>query len=231
MRPLAFAALLTTFGCLAQESAPGTSGPAVIVVPVGTKIPLRLISPLASKTAQTGDAVHAEAAFPVTVANHVAIPPGTYLEGVIDQVTRRGSHAGFTMHFTHMVFNNGYTVTLSAATAETRRAGLLPAGDPAPGGPDGMAGGMALQQPTAPTVTQTSLPGPNKGLIIGLSVGSAAAAVITTVILARRGSDVYMRSGWRFEMVLTDPLMLDWAKVAAAMATATANANGNPSPQ
>jgi hypothetical protein len=228
MRLLAFAAILTTFGCLAQDSAPGTGGTTVIIVPVGTKIPLRLTSPLASKTAQTGDAVHAEAAFPVTVANHVAIPPGTYLEGVIDQVIRRGRHAGFTMHFTHMVYSNGYTVTLSGATAETRRAGLLPAGDPraaAPAGPDGMAGGMALQQPTAPTVTQPSLPGPNKGVIIGLGVGSAAAAAITTVILARRGGDVYMRAGWRFEMVLADPLSLDWAKVSAAMA------NANPSPQ
>jgi len=228
MRLLALTALLTTFGCLAQESAPGISGPAVIVVPAGTKMPLRLTSPLASKTAQTGDAVHAEAAFPVTVANHVAIPPGTYLEGVIDQVIRRGRHAGFTMHFTHMVYSNGYTVTLSGATAETRRAGLLPAGDPlaaAPANPDGMAGGMALQQPTSPTITQPSMPGPSKGLFIGIGVGTAAAAVIAAVIFGRRGGDVYMRAGWRFEMVLADPLSLDWAKVAAAMA------NANPSPQ
>jgi hypothetical protein len=139
--------------------------------------------------------------------NTVAIPPGTYLDGVIDQVTRRGSHAGFTMHFTHMVFTNGYTVSLSAATADTR-AGLLP------------TGGMAFQS-TTPTVSQPSLPGPSRGAIIGLGVGSAVAAAAAAVIFGRRGGDLYMRAGWRFEMVLADPLSLDAEKVAAAVANPT----------
>ncbi len=107
MRLFAFAALLTAFGCQAQEPAQPAAGAPAITVPAGTKVPLRLTSPLGTKTARPGDTVHAEAAFPVTVSNKVAIPPGTYLDGVIDQVTRRGSHAGFTMHFTNMVFANG----------------------------------------------------------------------------------------------------------------------------
>jgi len=203
MRLLAFATLLaaSALGCLAQES------PA-ITLPAGTKVPLRLASPLATKTARPGDAVHAEAAFPVTASNTVAIPPGTYLQGVVDQVTRRGSHAGFTMHFTHMVFSNGYTVSLSAATADTR-AGLSRPGD-------SMAGGMAFQSTPAPP--QPSLPGPGRGMIIGLGVGSAVAATVVALILGRRGGDVYLKAGWRFEMVLVEPLSLDAAKVAAAVA-------------
>lgn len=120
MRLLAFTTLLTALGCLAQQSTPPAARSPAVTLPAGTKVPLRLTSPLGTKTARPGDAVHADAAFPVTASNTVAIPPGTYLEGVIDQVTRRGSHAGFTMHFTHMVFTNGYTVALSAATADTR---------------------------------------------------------------------------------------------------------------
>jgi|HubBroStandDraft_1064217.scaffolds.fasta_scaffold01619_9 hypothetical protein len=211
MRLLAFTALLTALGCLAQESPP-------IEVPAGTRVPLRLTSPLGTKTAQPGDAVHAEAAFPVTAGNTVAIPPGTYLEGVIDRVTRRGRHAGFTIHFTHMVFNNGYTVTLSGAHADTRRAGLLPQGDPsAAAGADGMAGGMALQ-PTSTTVPQPQRPGPNYDAAIGLTAGSAAVGIAVMAILIHRGTDLYLRAGWRFEMVLADPLSLDAAKVAAAVA-------------
>jgi len=223
MRMFVFTALLTALGCLAQQAAP-PAGPPAIAVPAGTKVPLRLTSPLGTKTAQAGDAVHAEAAFPVTASNTVAIPPGTYLEGVIDQVTRRGKHAGFTMHFTNMVFTNGYTVALSAATADTR-ACLVRTGDPvaaASAGSYAMAGGMALQS-TPPTVSQPSLPGPNKGLIIGIGAGSAVAATAVAVVLARRGGDVYMRAGWRFEMVLASPLALDAAKVAAAVA--------NPAPR
>jgi hypothetical protein len=223
MRLLACTALLTALGCLAQESTPAAAGSPAITLPAGTKVPLRLTSPLGTKTARPGDAVHAEAAFPVTAANTVAIPPGTYLEGVIDQVTRRGRHAGFTMHFARMVFTNGYTVALSAATADTR-AGLLRTGDPlaaASANPDALAGGMALQ--STPTVSQPPMPGPNKGLFIGIGAGSAAAAVVVGVILGRRGGDLYLKAGWRFEMVVADTLSLDAEKVAAAVA--------NPSPR
>ncbi len=224
MRLLMFTALLTML-CSAQQSGPPAAGAQAVNIPAGTKVALRLTSPLATKTARVGDAVHAEAAFPVTASNTVAIPPGTYVDGVIDQVTRRGAHAGFTMHFTHMVFNNGYTVALSSATADTRRAGLLTTGDPtaaASANPAGVSEAMALQ-PTTPTVTPPPMPGPGKGLIIGLGVGSAAAATVVAVIFARRGGDLYLKAGWRFEMVLADPLSLDAAKVAAAVA--------NPAPQ
>jgi len=220
MRLLALTALLTSLGCLAQQSVP-PAGAAAIVVPAGTKVPLRLTSPLATKTARVGDAVHAEVAFPVTASNTVAIPPGTYVEGAVDQVTRRGAHAWFTMHFTRMVFNTGYTVALSAATASTGRAGLLPAADPlasASASTDALVGGMALQSPTTPTVTPPPMPGPSRGLIIGLGVGSAVAAVATAVIFGRRGGDLYLKAGWRFEMLLADALSLDAVKVAAAVA-------------
>jgi|ERR1017187_5393508 hypothetical protein len=218
MRLLAFTTLLTALGCLAQQSTPPAARSPAVTLPAGTKVPLRLTSPLGTKTARPGDAVHADAAFPVTASNTVAIPPGTYLEGVIDQVTRRGSHAGFTMHFTHMVFTNGYTVALSAATADTR-AGLLRTGDPwatASANPDALAGGMALQ--STPTLSQPPMPGPSKGLFIGIGAGSAPAAVIVAVVLGHRGGDLYLRAGWRFEMVLADPLSLDAEKVAAAVA-------------
>jgi hypothetical protein len=217
MRLLAFATLPTALalGCLAQEPAPPAAGSPAITVAAGTKVPLRLTSPLGTKTARPGDAVHAEAAFPVTALNTVAIPPGTYLDGVIDQVTRRGSHAGFTMHFTHMVFSNGYTVSLSAATADTR-AGLLRTGDP----PAAASGGMGFQS-TPPTLSPPPMPGPSRGAIIGLVAGSAVAATAVAVILGRRGGDLYLRAGWRFEMVLTDPLSLDAEKVAAAVASPT----------
>ena len=90
MRMLAATALLTALGCLAQQPAPPAAASPAITVPAGTKIPLRLTSPLGTKTAQAGDAVHAEAAFPVTAGSTVAIPPGTYVEGVIDEVRSAG---------------------------------------------------------------------------------------------------------------------------------------------
>jgi hypothetical protein len=199
---------------MAQESAPPS-----ITLPAGTKVPLRLTAPLGTKTARPGDAVRAEVAFPVTTGNAVAIPPGSYVEGAIDQVTRSGRHAGFTMRFTTLVYSNGYTVPLSAATADTRAALVRPV-DPsaaAPVSPDAMPGAMALQS-TTPTVTAPPMPGPNRGLMIGIGVGSAVAAVVAAAAFGHRGGTVYLNTGWKFEMTLANPLSLDAAKVAAAVA-------------
>lgn len=219
MRPLIPTALLTALACLAQSPAPAS-----ITVPAGTKVPLRLTAALGTGTARPGDAVRAEVAFPVTASNAVAIPAGTYAEGVIDQVTRRGRHAGFIMHFTTLVFSNGYTVPLSAATADTRAA-LLRTVEPPPGAPaspDAVPGAMALQ-PTTPTVTAPPMPGPRPGLMIGIGLGSAAAAVIVGLAVGHRGGTLYLKTGSPFEMTLANPLSLDAAKVAAAVAM--------PSPQ
>jgi hypothetical protein len=46
---------------------------------------------------------------------------------------------------------------------------------------------------------------------------------VVGILLARRGGDLYLRAGWKFDMVLADPLSLDATKVAAAVA--------NPVPQ
>jgi hypothetical protein len=183
-------------------------------------VQLRLTSPLGTTTARPGDAVRAEVAFPVTASNTVAIPAGTFVEGAIDQVTRTGRRAGFTMHFVKLVFVNGYTVPLPGATADTRTAAARPVrpSDSAPAGPDAVAGAMAFQTTTTSTVTPPPMPGPGKGALIGIAVGAAAAAVVTVIALGHRGSPVYRKTGWKFEMTLAAPLTLDASKVAAAVA-------------
>jgi len=219
MRPIGFTIAFIATTCLAQEPA-APAAPATIAVPAGTKVQLRLTSPLGSTTAHPGDAVRAEVAFPVTASNTVAIPAGTFVEGAIDQVTRTGRHAGFTMHFTKLVFVNGYTVPLTAATADTRTALSRPPAPPSgtPAGPDTVAGAMSFQTTTTPTLTPPSMPGPGKGALIGIAVGAAAALTVTVIALSHRGSPVYLKTGWKFEMTLAAALSLDAAKVAAAVA-------------
>jgi hypothetical protein len=64
---------------------------------------LALTSPILAKTAKGGDSVYAQAVFPVAVNNQMAIPPGTYVQGQIDTLTRPGwlsPHAQFHIHLT-----------------------------------------------------------------------------------------------------------------------------------
>lgn len=196
---------LSAWGCLAQEH--------LITVPAGTKIPLTLTSALGTETARPGDPVRAETTFPLAVGANVAIPTGSYAEGVIDKVKKRGRNAGFDVNFTRLIFANGYTVSLAGsstvpgAARPASPAGPAPAAAPAPG--------MASHLQATPGLTPLPSVGPNKGLIIGLVASGVAAAVITGVAFGRRGGGVYLDVGSALEMVLASPLPLDAAKLPA----------------
>ena len=77
-----------------------------------------------------GDSVYAETVFPVAVNNQMAIPLGTYVQGQIDTLTPPGwlsPHAQFQMHFTKIIFADGYTVELPGSqNARNRAARLAP---------------------------------------------------------------------------------------------------------
>lgn len=248
MRRMAIVALLSATGCLAQEAAPPQSPvtavqeqtPAAaqqltITVPAGTRIPVKLTYSLWSKTARTGDAVHAVTVFPVTVDTTVAIPAGTYVEGVVDKVAKRASanRPALQMHFTRLVFVNGYAVPLEDATSEAKNG--EPGVRPSTASPEGegfqesarpaslsIAGNsFAAQQP--PVVTPPPMPGPSMGKVVGISMGASVALVVTMVLLGRhRGGYTLLDSGAQLEMVLQNPVTLDGEQVAAAVATPSA---------
>jgi hypothetical protein len=105
-----------------QPALAGTSQNATITIPAGTKIVLALTSPVWANTAKTGDAIYSSAAFPVEASNQIAIPPGTYAQGQIDSLSRpkgRSSRAEFQIHFTKLIFVNGYTVLLPSVPLVT----------------------------------------------------------------------------------------------------------------
>jgi len=99
-----------------NSAAPSTGD---VTLPVGTRIQLYLTNPLYSRTAQVGDVVHAEVAFPVVIANQLAIPRGAYAQGTVTRVTHGGfvHHAKIEMQFTSIIFENGYQLPLNGATA------------------------------------------------------------------------------------------------------------------
>src|ERR1700730_16161386 len=72
----------------AQAQAPPETPQQALTGPAGTRVPMTLTSPMRSNTTHQGDAVRAVAAFPVTVGKQVAIPAGTYFEGLIDRVVK-----------------------------------------------------------------------------------------------------------------------------------------------
>jgi hypothetical protein len=237
MRLLLIAVLLTATDCVAQEpttqaqqeappvqtQAPPEAEKQTITIPAGTRVPLALTYPMRARATKKGDSVRAVTAFPVTVGKQVAIPAGSYVEGTIDRVLKSGptGHAGLQMHFTRIVFTNGYNVPLDGATAEAK------AGSTGASIPESSASGTSsatgyaegFQQPPPPTPPPLPRLGPSPGVIAGSVLGVGAAVTVVAVLVGRhRAGDIVFDTGYQFEMVLETSLVLDADRVAAAVA-------------
>jgi hypothetical protein len=164
----------------AQDAPPA---PSSIFLPPGTAVALTLISPIKSRSTKPGDTVRAAVAFPVTVGNQIAIPVGTYVEGVVNTVSPHPSHSqspNVKVHFTRLLFANGYSVPLDAMNSEAMKIDPIAnhsretyeiayGGDGAPYLGEGFSG----QQEPPPLPPLPSLPsnGPSAGVLIGVTVG------------------------------------------------------------
>jgi hypothetical protein len=211
MRRIVAAILLTAWAGMAQEVAAkppqsDVQGPPqtsttnqkpTIIIPAGTKVALALTSPLWAKTAKVGDSVYSTTSFPVAVGNDMAIPPGTYVEGKIDALTRptwRSSHAEFQLHFTKLVFANGYTVELPDVIENASGAGR-----------QGVPGNATGSQPAANV-------GPSRSKSTDIE---AAIARVYVEVTSR--NDILLDNGAPIEMLLQSPLSLNAEPVAEAV--------------
>jgi hypothetical protein len=197
MRRLAIATLLSSLACAAQTAplpqnlqgrpqAVSATSKSRIVVPAGTTVALALTRPVLTKTANPGDSIYAETVFPVAVNNQMAIPPGTYVEGQIDTLTRPGwlsPHAHFQIHFTKIIFAAGYTIQLRGTQS------------------------MANVQP--PASTASAVTGKHNA-----RAEDVIAAVADTYVDVSSASDVLLDNGSQIEMILQVPLRLNAASVA-----------------
>lgn len=178
--------------------------------------------------------MRAVVAFPVTIGTQLAIPAGTFVDGSVTGVTthpKAGQRTSFRVHFTRLVFSNGYSVTLNG---ENTQALLEPADTGAPA--NEVAELAPLQMPgmhfamgEGQEPTQPSLPrvGPNPAVIGGAVGGGMLALIIGMVVYAHHHANntdfVLYDAGWQFQMILDSPVALNAGQVAASAATPSAN--------
>jgi hypothetical protein len=229
----------TAFAAGPQTPAPGqasSGAPAqTITVPVGTVVPLTLVSQIKSKSTKVGDTVRAVVAFPITVGTQLAIPAGTYVEGVVTSLTAQAKtthQPDVQIHFTRLLYANGYTATLDAANTQARNEipgaispellskAVPPAGFGMGRAPIAFYGGEGFT--SRAQVTEPTLPPlPTTGRNIFIAVSSAMVAVFVTfmiVMLHHKNNSDYLLfdAGWQFQIALSSPLSLDAGQVAAA---------------
>jgi hypothetical protein len=225
----------------AQQTAAASQPPATtVVVPTGTLVPLNLVNPIKHKSSKPGDTVRATVAFPITVGDQIAIPAGTTVEGTIAAPAKGKKPANqppVVVHFTKLIYANGYTVTLDATNTAALTApplAALPSGvelaqleRPRLHGPAADPDPEPLYAPEPQTTTPTLPPlphlGPSVGEVVAISVTPFAALIGTLIILkANHAHSDYIveDAGWQFQLTLQSPLPVDVARVNAAAATA-----------
>ena len=189
------------------------------MLPPGTKLPLGLLRPLRVKP---GRDVYLQVTFPVTVGSEMIIPPGTYIQGVVEKIIskdRRHNRLEFEIRSATMIFLNGYTVPITGTVrVATANAALL---SPGPGNSHGQpVPAMAAVGGVAPPALPPLPPLPDIGksartAMIAIGVVGAVALTAGLVIAANRDPEIEV--GTPLEIVLPAPVFLDAGRVMAAV--------------
>jgi hypothetical protein len=188
------------------------------MLPPGTKLPLGLLRPLKLKA---GRDIYLQITFPVTVGNQMVIPPGTYIQGVVERIIRkdrRHYRLEFEVRSANMIFLNGYTVPISGTVNIATTNAALQAPSPRNGNeqPAAMAAVGGATTPGLPPLP----PLPDLGKTARtamIAIGAVGAVAVTTAIVLAAHSDPYVEVGTPLEIVLPAPLFLDAGRVIAAV--------------
>jgi hypothetical protein len=189
-----------------------------LTIPAGTMVPLSLKQAISTKTAKDGDPVYAETTFPYVVNERVVIPAGTYIQGKIEHAQRGGhvkGRAEVLIHFTSMIYPNGYTVMLGGSIENTPGADKTSMKD---------SEGTIRQDSDAGKKAKDAAGGATTGAVIGAVTNGAKGAGIGAGIggaaglavgMLSRGTDVRLEPGTSIEMEIQREITVDASRISS----------------
>jgi hypothetical protein len=248
------AIFLATLLCLAQQQPATKENPdsqssqmqagsesATVTIPAGTRIALVLTQPIQTRYVRRGDDIYAQVTSPVNSGNEVVIPPGTFVQGKVDKLGRKGGRAELRLQSMSITFPDGYVAPISGpVTLETgdgyawkdpgngRSAGAFAL--PLAGAGLGALIGHATASSQGSTITSTlpgctgpgctsSVTGPadtGRNAIIGAGIGGAIGAVASLALIFG-GHNFFIDVGAPIEMTLNQPVVLQQNEVGNAV--------------
>ena len=189
-----------------------------ITIPAGTRVPLVLKHAISSKSARVGQKIYCETTFPVAAENRLLIPAGTYVQGEVTGVKRSGrvkGRAEIQLHFTTLIFPNGYTVMLPGSLESVPGSDTTRMKDE-----EGTVEAESTKGRDVGTVASTAGTGAVIGAVASRGVkgaaigGLAGAAVGSAIGLFTRGDEVRLEAGSAVEMEFQRPVVLEELRLA-----------------
>jgi hypothetical protein len=217
---------------------------ASVAVPAGTRFALVLTQPIQTRYIHRGDDIYAQIVSPVTAGNEVVIPPGTFVQGKVDTIERRGGRGELHLQSMSITFPDGYTTPIAGPMTLESNDGYalkdpgkgrivgsfaLPAAGLGIGALIGHSVGGSPSTITSslppgctglpPACISSSMPGPSTTLrntAIGSMVGFAVGGV-ASLALVLNTHNFFLDVGSPVEMILQHPISLQEDEVAAAI--------------
>jgi hypothetical protein len=215
-----------------------------ITIPAGTHLAMVLTQPVQTRYIRRGDDIYAQVTSPVNAENQVVIPPGTFVQGMVDKIERHGGRGQVRLQSMSITFPDGYVTPISGPIVldttdgyaikdpgSKRGSGaiLLPLAGIGLGALIGHSVGKADS-----TVTSNFPPGCNppeflcitttnpvmgtkgKDAAIGASIGGAA-GMIGSIFVLMGSRHFYLDAGAPVQMTLQQPVTLPQNEVAKAV--------------
>lgn len=208
----------------ASPQAPAQNPPP-ITLPAGTPLVLVLTHPIDSKTMHRGDTVFAETTAPVLAEDQVVIPPGAFVQGKVEKLTRQGSRADLMMQSLSVALPDGSVINIKGPLEITSGEGTAWR-NPSDGAKAGAvlapliglglgtaigAAAHTTQTTTFAGMTMTSQS--LKGVTIGSITGLGAGTIVSFVLLAR-SRHFFVGEGSPLDMTLPRPVIVVSAQAA-----------------
>lgn len=191
-----------------KAAEPSKAETAAFEIARGTKIPLRVITGVSSKSAQEGERVYLETTFPVMDKGRMIIPPGSQVAASVTYVQQAGRVKGrseLMLRFESLVLPNGVTRDFRSRVSSVEPgAGELDS--------EGKVKGPGSKGEDARKVGEATATGAAVGSVVGAATGrygtgaaigaAAGAAAGLGRVLGGRGQDTGFHRGDVVEMVL-----------------------------
>jgi hypothetical protein len=215
-----------------------------ITIPAGTHLALVLTQPVQTRYIRRGDDIYAQLTSPVDVENQVVIPPGTFVQGMVDRIERRGGRGELRLQSMSITFPDGYVTPISGpivlettdgyaikdpGSKRSSGAIILPLAGVGLGALIGHSVGTSQDTLTSSIpagcnpaqfgclTSSMQIPGSKgKDAAIGAGIGGVA-GMIASITLLVGGHHFYLDAGAPVQMTLQQPVTLPQDEVAKAV--------------